>query len=611
MKNKKIGLLLIPLLLMICILAGCGAVINTELNITKDFAGQRKIDVIINNDDLKSYVTGGINALKKAADSKLPSEMSCALSEVDDGSCLTFTIDFKSIDDYREKVAAVIDAGSNKELTPEIEYENLDTIFKKGVKLNENFTSFDLLQWYFDAVKEANIITNSSTSDWYEIKDNKIVLDSVEYDSYSKLSVNKQELCCLDSIYVNTILNIDGTFSREFRFLASDTTVEELSEKGCNLSSYISNLASEDDTYSESTDKATNEYIITVKADDTKQLVEKTNKILQTSNEFSLDIESNSEKVGNANVTIEEKLDGSFYLDYSSSDPLHSTIVPYDNNCKLIKCDNAEVLANDGKLGYTPSPAMKYCFDLDWKISFASVEIITDISSNDKAVVDFVFTSEETLQEDLKESAVEALKASCGEYGEFSENGDIATVSFTGSIDELNNKISSFIRSNDTAATEEKTYFEISFSKSETTSNFTNAYSGKITYDLSPIIGNTRITFNDVDGIFTDYYYQGYFATDDDGNKIINSIGEVSFTLVKFSFLIAALFIISCIVLIVGIILLVVKRKELLNIISNIKNKKKSTVIIENNNIPTVNVASVNIENIVDSTESETEEELI
>lgn len=611
MKNKKIGLLLIPLLLMICILAGCGAVINTELNITKDFAGQRKIDVIINNDDLKSYVTGGINALKKVADSKLPSEMSCALSEVDEGSCLTFTIDFKSIDDYREKVAAVIDAGSNKELTPEIEYENLDTIFKKGVKLNENFTSFDLLQWYFDAVKEANIITNSSTSDWYEIKDNKIVLDSVEYDSYSKLSVNKQDLCCLDSIYVNTILNIDGTFSREFRFLASDTTVEELSEKGCNLSSYISNLASEDDTYSENTDKATNEYIITVEADDTKQLVEKTNKILQTSNEFSLDIESNSEKVGNANVTIEEKLDGSFYLDYSSSDPLHSTIVPYDNNCKLIKCDNAEVLANDGKLGYTPSPAMKYCFDLDWKISFASVEIITDISSNDKAAVDFVFTSEETLQEDLKESAVEALKASCGEYGEFNENGDIATVSFTGSIDELNNKISSFIRSNDTAATEEKTYFEISFSKSETTSNFTNAYSGKITYDLSPIIGNTRITFNDVDGIFTDYYYQGYFATDDDGNNIINSIGEVSFTLVKFSFLIAALFIISCIVLIVGIILLVVKRKELLNIISNIKNKKKSTVIIENNNSPTVNVASVNIENTVNSTESETEEELI
>lgn len=611
MKNKKIGLLLIPLLLMICILAGCGAVINTELNITKDFAGQRKIDVIINNDDLKSYVTGGINALKKVADSKLPSEMSCALSEVDEGSCLTFTIDFKSIDDYREKVAAVIDAGSNKELTPEIEYENLDTIFKKGVKLNENFTSFDLLQWYFDAVKEANIITNSSTSDWYEIKDNKIVLDSVEYDSYSKLSVNKQDLCCLDSIYVNTILNIDGTFSREFRFLASDTTVEELSEKGCNLSSYISNLASEDDTYSENTDKATNEYIITVEADDTKQLVEKTNKILQTSNEFSLDIESNSEKVGNANVTIEEKLDGSFYLDYSSSDPLHSTIVPYDNNCKLIKCDNAEVLANDGKLGYTPSPAMKYCFDLDWKISFASVEIITDISSNDKTAVDFVFTSEETLQEDLKESAVEALKASCGEYGEFNENGDIATVSFTGSIDELNNKISSFIRSNDTAATEEKTYFEISFSKSETTSNFTNAYSGKITYDLSPIIGNTRITFNDVDGIFTDYYYQGYFSTDDDGNNIINSIGEVSFTLVKFSFLIAALFIISCIVLIVGIILLVVKRKELLNIISNIKNKKKSTVIIENNNSPTVNVASVNIENTVNSTESETEEELI
>lgn len=616
MKIKKIVLLLTSLLLIICVLTGCGAKINTELSITKDFSGQRKIDVIIENDDLSENVTGGINALKAVADSKIPKEMSCVLTAVDGGSCLTFTIDFKNIDDYRNKIVAIISAGSNEELMPEIEYENLNTVFKKGVKLDENFTSFDLLQWYFDAVKAANIITYDDTSDWYEIGDSKIIVDTVEYDSGSELSIDEQELCCLENIEVKTILNIDGTFSREFKFLAYDSTVEELSEKGCNLSSYISKLALEGDTYSENTSESLNEYIITVKAADAKQLVERTNKILQTSNDFSIKIQLNEQKTGNANIKIEEKLDGSFYLDYDNDSPLRSTIELFDN-CSLKQTGENDVTVNNDVLKYYPSSASKYSFDLDWKISFSSIEIVSDISSNDKARIDFVFTSEETLQEDLKKSAIEALKTCCGENGEFKENGDVATISFSGSIEELNDKINSFIQYNDTKQVEGKSYFEINFSKSETSSNFTNAYTGDITYDLSPIIGNTRILFNDVDGLFADYYYQGNFETDEDGNKTVSSNGNVSFTLVKLSLIIIILLVVSCIVLIFGSVLIVVKRKEISNIISEIKAKKKVAIEKKEETITATQTdnelagvcVSTNVEN--NSVETETEEELL
>lgn len=580
MKIKKTGLIIVSLIIMICILSGCGAKINTELNITKDFSGQRKIDVVIENDDLSENVTGGIDALKSVADSKLPKGMTCSLASVDNGSCLTFTIEFKNIDDYRSKVATVISAGSNKELVPEIVYENLNTVFKKGVKLNENFTSFDLLQWYFDAVKEANIVTYDDTSDWYEIGDNCIFIDEVEYDSSSELSIDEQELCCLDDLKVKTTLNIDGTFTREFKFLAYDTTVEKLSEKGCNLSSYISKLASEEDTYSENTEDTLNEYIITVKSADAQQLIEKTNKILQTSNNFSVKIELDKENIGNANIKLEEKLDGSFYLDYDYDSPLHSTIELYDN-CSLKEADENEATIEDDVLQYYPSSASNYSFDLKWKISFSSIEIVSNISNKNKATIDFVFTSEETLQEDLKKSAIEALKECCGENGSFKENGDIATISFSGSIDELNNKINTFIQSNDPQKIEGKSYFNIIFSEAETTNNFMNAFTGNIVYDLSPVVGNTRILFNDVDGLFADYYYQGNFIVDEEGNKTVASNGEISFTLIKLSLLVSILFIISCAILILGIILIIIKRKEIINIISTSKAKKKVLKDIE------------------------------
>lgn len=574
MKNNKKFLLVSVLILIVCILAGCGAKINTELNITKDFSGQRKINVVISNDDLSENVKGGIKALKSVADSKLPKGMTVSTSKKDGNSILNFVISFKNIEDYRSKVSAVIEAGSNKELVPEIEYENLNTVFKKGVKFKENFTSFDLLQWYFDALQKADIITEESTSNWYEIGDSGVVIDKVEYDSGSQLSVNKQEICCLDNIEVKTTMNIDGTFVREFKFSAYDTTVEELSEKGCNLSSYISKLASEEDTYTEDTDGNLNKYIITVNADDTEQLTEKTDKILQTKNKFAVTIEADKENVGNADIQIEEKLDGSFYLNYDNQNPLLSKIELYDN-CSLKESNKISVSVGDDLFSYYPSSASDYKFDLDWKISFASVEIVSKIKNKNNATIDFVFTSEKALEEDLKKAAVESLKKCCGKNCDFKENGDVATISFSGTVDELNKKIDDFIKFNDSQSTDGESYFNITFDQSQTVNKFTNAFTGNISYDLSPIIGNTRILFNDVNGFFSDYYYQGDFLVDENGDKTVSSNGEISFTLVKLSLPIFIIFAISVILIFAGLLLLVVKRKEIIAVIAEAKSRKK------------------------------------
>ena len=91
----------------VCMLAGCGAVINTELTVDKNFAGQRTITLEISNSDVNQYVTGGLAALKSVADSKIPAGLTCATSASGDKSYITFVLAFSNLNGYRSKVQAL------------------------------------------------------------------------------------------------------------------------------------------------------------------------------------------------------------------------------------------------------------------------------------------------------------------------------------------------------------------------------------------------------------------------------------------------------------------------------------------------------------------------
>lgn len=569
--TKKLCALLLALVMTVAMLAGCGGVINTNLTVDKNFAGKRTITVTISKDNLSEYVSGGINALKKVADSNIPKQMTCSVASNASGSTLTFVVGFKNIDEYREKVKAIIAAGSNKELTPEISYENLNTVFKKGVKFNENFTSFDLLQWYFDALQKSKIITHETTSNWYEMGDSTLSVDGTKYTTSSKFSVSEQELTCLSDIDVDTTMNIDGSFKRSFVFSASSSTVEALKEQNCDLASYLSKLTPENDSFEKASD-GSNQYTITINAKDAKELVQKTNKILQTNNAFSVDIQLDKKNLGMAKLKIQEKLDGSYYLNYGYSNPLKSTLNLFDN-VSFADTEDSDASVKDDAFSYYPSQSETSTFNFDWKISFAKVEIAQNISSTNHAAVDFIFTSEETMSDELKKSAIDALKQRCGENGEFAETEEGCKLSFSGSIDSINEQIGKML-SADEKAVEGKNYFNIELEKTDTSSKFTYGFSGTISYDLSPLIGNTRVHFNDEDGLFADYYYYNNFSTDSDGDRTAASSGNVSFTLIKLSILMLVLVTVFAACIIAGAVMLVLQRKKLVELIKSLMAKK-------------------------------------
>ena len=572
---KKLASSFMAILLVMCFMAGCGAVVSTNMTVDKNFAGKRTIEVRIDKQDLDEKVTGGIDALKSVADSNLPEEMECTVASDESGSTLNFIMAFTDMEDYRQKVLSVIEAGSNDTLVPDIAYENEDTVFKTGVKFKENFTSADLLQWYFDALQTSGIINHSTTSEWYEMGSSTITLDGQTFDTGSELSIDEQELTCLDAIDVHTTVRLDGSYHRAITFTAYDDTVEALAAQGCELKDYLSKLAPENaDFEAEDTDSYST-YTISFDAADAQELVQKTDTILQTKNAFSIEIAADEENQGMAFVTLKEKLDGSYYLDYGRYSPLESSITLFDNLAfsSDTPAQNDMASLSDRVLTYEPSANSEYTFAFDWQISFKTVEIIPQVRNAKKADIAFVFTMEASMDAALKSAAAKALEAAADDYGTFSKNGDVCTIKFSGTAESVAAEINHFIKNNVDDPSEEE-YFTLSYSDLDTDSKFTTGISGSITYDLSSIIGDTRVLFNDTRGLLTNYYYQGRFSTDDNGNRLAEASDTVSFATVKISLFTVVLMALFVAALITGIVMAICSRNKFAPFFRSLTRKK-------------------------------------
>lgn len=147
-------------------------------------------------------------------------------------------------------------------------------------------------------------------------------------------------------------------------------------------------------------------------------------------------------------------------------------------------------------------------------------------------------------------------------------------MTFKGSVGEVSNKIDAFIRSKEENPIGGRSYFALSLEEAETASKFTNGFAGGITYDLSPIIGQTRVLFNDTDGLLVDYYYQGDFQTDAEGDRTAASSGMVSFALIKISVVTIILTVLFAACVIVGAVLLIVNRNQIVELVQSIAAKK-------------------------------------
>ncbi len=584
LKNIKKYLLLFALLvLMVLALSGCGAKITSTMTIDENFAGKREIFVDIKSDDL-SKVTGGMSGLENVIKGSIPSQMTYRI----EGNKIVFTIDYKNVQEYREKVTAIIAAGvteSEKEsgdvIAPVVNYERNESYFKKGVAFSENFETIDLVDWYREALRTADIISESE-SNWFEKGTNVLTLEGTEHSTTSKFNVDEQENTCLSACDVTTKLSVDGKIEREIIFYAQQATVDELAGKGCELESYFKALAKDGIEFVAAKDEdETNTYTFTIKANDAADLLKKTNAIMQNeNNKLAIQSKLDKDRLGIAHVSLSETIDGSYYLDYNNKQPLNHYIYIY-NNAELVSAAMGESSIKnwdtlDGGIVYSPTASTEYKFEFDWQIEFEKVNVSVTLNGTEEIEVSFDCSFAEVLSGDMKKSAVDRIKGFLGEES-YEETDEGISFSFSGNLAKVTSKINKVVAKATESKDDDqdtKAYFIIARATDfDTSALFSNGYCCDINYDFTPLFGDVNIYVDQTDGFLSSKYYQAA-QTNDEGEYFVAAKGNVSVYTQGIDW-IMIIITAACVILIAAGIIFVLKNiKELKDFINTLKEKK-------------------------------------
>src|SRR5699024_4801755 len=109
--GRRAGILkLLVALTSAVLLAACGADVNTQLELDKNYSGERQFVLTMAESDADT-LSGGVDAAEQAVQSHLPDALAFeGLESVEDGYKATFTMQFDDVADYRHKLKALLDA---------------------------------------------------------------------------------------------------------------------------------------------------------------------------------------------------------------------------------------------------------------------------------------------------------------------------------------------------------------------------------------------------------------------------------------------------------------------------------------------------------------------
>ncbi len=569
--------MLVPVLILF-IFAGCGATISTEMDIDKNFAGSRVITLDITTDDL-SKVTGGIDALENVIKDEKPDVIDYKISDSSDGKSIVFTIKFDSLKDYRAKVEKLISAGVTKEekenddvLVPTVAYERNESYFKKGIKFKENFSSVSLLDWFKEGIREAEIISESE-SNWYEMGNNLLTIEGKEYSPSSTFEVVEQEETCLNNVEVKTVVLQDNTIERSITFYANEETISDLAAKGCVLKDYLGGLAPEGAEFTNNEE----EYSYTIKftCANAEEVVTKTNAILQSENNaFTFDSVPNAEKLGYADITLNEAIDASFYLNYDSYyNPVRSIFKVY-NNAEVLSGTvgeaNVSYSGEEDGIRYSPNATSTYNFKLSWLIEFKDIEFDITSSGKDKIKVELDCKLAEELSSEMKTAAIDRIKGILNEEN-YNAADDGITITFSGKTDEVIGKVNQFSGGESGQIAE---FFNIEKYEFETPSLFTSGVAYSVEYDFENIFGKSEFKVTEKEGLLGSKYFKGDAYKNDDGDVRLPSSGSTDIYEINLSIVALIFAVLSLAFVVVGVILLLKSLKSFKEYLAYIKENK-------------------------------------
>lgn len=226
-RQWKVMMLAVLTLLVILFTAGCGkgARILTDVTLEDDFSGARVMEVSIDKSVFDDYFSGTFDDIKDLLEKECPSQLSWTIEEADSSYTCTFTLEFDSIETYKDKVTSLIGEDFD------IHVVKADTVFANGISYNENFRSSDLLEWFSDALVDREYVSSDNKNEIFQSDTTTFEFDSKEYETSNRIDVSDMSYLDNGIIDILTKPYYDETYDRTIIFHIPEETMEKKSEE--------------------------------------------------------------------------------------------------------------------------------------------------------------------------------------------------------------------------------------------------------------------------------------------------------------------------------------------------------------------------------------------
>ena len=386
-KDKKKWLLAGLLGLMMWLLCGCVGnskmSIDTTLEISSKFKGQREMSAVISESVFRQVFNGDLEELQAMVTEKCPSTLLCSAVQVNNGVEITMTLEFANLSDYTNKIGQILGK------TPGIYYDASNSIFKNGYMLQENFTSQDLFGWLLDALRDKNSqFEDMELSDIFRDGDTKVIYDGETIETEAMIHVESMESHAFDSLSVEMTMNDDGSYKVAVNFIVSQDVYYDM---GDEMDMAIKKLTPDGGVYEVNNVNEQRVYTIGFSAYNTETLISQLNLVLQTKNcTFEVAETGDESDPFRAHKEITIYLDGSYFLDFAREGTelvyLLKTSAEYSfNECqsmtgflKNYSFDNDDKYTS---IYMTVGPSDKVQISLTYAIDIQKIEIDTNIHS--------------------------------------------------------------------------------------------------------------------------------------------------------------------------------------------------------------------------------------
>lgn len=397
MRNTNRKILLLICLGWIFILASCTSnkplQVDTRMAFDSTFSGQRIVSATMSSSEFKSLFDSDIDHLNQLLDESCPSSIDCVAQVNDDKSVsITMTVPFASYTDYYDKICKIFSGSSsyNIDNMPSVYFEYSDSILKKGMIIEETFTSTELFFWMMDAfIKDNPTLEGRTADEMFILGKTVLAYNQQDYEmSDGYIQMSDMDSNALEHISIETIMKDDGSYDVTVTYEAGEAVVTKL---GSKLTDMIKALIPEDGSFASKASETGKSFTIQFNAADETDYVNKMNQALHTGDTvFDVAQESDGEDTLRARTRITQYLNGSYFLDFSDEDTIMTYVLKASSehsfeNCesayKYIKSCNYEDTDDYCSTYVTVSLPDEITVSLGYSVDIDKIEVITTVLS--------------------------------------------------------------------------------------------------------------------------------------------------------------------------------------------------------------------------------------